>query len=116
MNTTNHQEAYQGSYYTILGAGGDIAEWTAGYTSMLEEEGIGTPTCWSQTTGENLNNYAATHGTVADPFPADLTVLTFGLDGLNVGKLAAFKLRMEDRWFDDIIDNMIATTDTSSEH
>ena len=68
--------------------------------------GIGTPTTWAQTTGENINNYAATHGTVTDPFPADLTVLTFPLEGLHLGKLALFRLRMEDRWFDDIIDNM----------
>lgn len=44
-----------------------------------------------------------------DPFRDDLTVLTFPLDGLHVGKLAMFKLTMEDRWFDDVTDNMTAT-------
>ena len=28
-----------------------------------------------------------------------------GLDGLDVGKLAIFKLQMGDRWFDDVVDN-----------
>lgn len=77
MKTTSHKDAYQGSHYTICGAGGDLNEWVEGYNKLLAEEGIGTPTYWAQTTGENINNYAATHGTVTDPFPADLTVLTF---------------------------------------
>ena len=64
MNATSHKDAYQGSHYTILGAGGDLAEWVAGYNKLLAEEGIGTPVCWAQTTGENINNYAATRGTV----------------------------------------------------
>ena len=106
MKTTSHQDAYQGSHYTICGAGGDLNEWVNGYNKLLAEEGIGTPTTWAQTTGENINNYAATQGEVTDPFPADLTVLTFPLEGLHLGRLALFRLRMEDRWFDDIIDNM----------
>lgn len=110
MNATSHQDAYEGSYYTILGAGGDLGEWVADYNKLLAEEGIGTPTSWSKTTGESINNYAATHGEVTDPFKDDLTILTFPLDGLHVGKLALFRLRMEDRWFDDIIDNMVTTT------
>nr|AMP56814.1 hypothetical protein [uncultured bacterium] len=109
MKTTCLNDAYQQSHYTILGAGGDLDEWVAGYNKLLTEQGIGTPTCWSQTTGENLNNYAATHGEVTDLFQDDLTVLTFPLDGLHVGKLAMFKLTMEDRWFDDVTDNMTAT-------
>ena len=39
----NLQEAYNGSYYTILGAGGDLQEWVDGYNQMLAEEGIGKP-------------------------------------------------------------------------
>ncbi|MFN8048519.1 MAG: hypothetical protein U0P48_08090 [Ancrocorticia sp.] len=113
MKTTSHKDAYQGSHYTICGAGGDLNEWVEGYNKLLAEEGIGTPTYWAQTTGENINNYAATHGTVTDPFPADLTVLTFPLEGLHLGKLALFRLRMEDRWFDDIIDNMTTTEENN---
>lgn len=33
-------------------------------------------------------------------------MLMFPLDGLNVGKLAMFKIRFGVRWFDDIVDNM----------
>ena len=117
MIATSHQDAYQGSHYTICGAGGDLDEWVDGYNKLLAEEGIGTPVCWAQTTGENINNYAATRGTVTDPFQDDLTVLTFPLDGLHVGKLAMFKLTMGDRWFDDVIDNMVtrATPDEDRE-
>ena len=50
---------------------------------------------------------------MTDPFPADLTVLTFPLEGLHLGKLALFRLRMEDRWFDDIIDNMTTTEENN---
>ena len=31
--------------------------------------------------------------------------MAFPLDGLDVNKLAMFKLQMRDRWFDDIVDN-----------
>lgn len=40
-------------------------------------------------------------------FKNDLKFLAFPLDGLNVGKLAMFKLKMGDRWSDDIIANSI---------
>jgi hypothetical protein len=39
-------------------------------------------------------------------FASDLTFMFFPLDGLNVGKLAMFKMQMQARWFDDVIDNM----------
>lgn len=31
------QTAYDGSYYTIVGAGGDLTEWINGYEGMLTE-------------------------------------------------------------------------------
>ena len=41
INDINREEifnaAYAGSYYTIIGCGGELAEWTAGYTQLLEE-------------------------------------------------------------------------------
>jgi hypothetical protein len=101
--------AYQGSYYTILGAGGDLSQWVAGYTDMLQAAGCGTPGHWYTTTGQAINEYAATKGTVSDPFQADLTALMFPLDGLNGGILAMFKLQNGDRWFDDIVNNMVAS-------
>ena len=38
-------------------------------------------------------------------YPDDLVFLAFSLDGLDVGKLAMFKLRFGARWFDDIVEN-----------
>ena len=38
-------------------------------------------------------------------YPDDLHCLAFSLNGLDIGKLAMFKLDWGDRWFDDIVDN-----------
>lgn len=116
METANLATAFDGSYYTIPGAGGDLQEWVSGYNGLLQEAGIGTPAAWFTTTGKDINTFAATRGDVIDPFPADLTVLMFPLDGLAAGALAIFKLQMQDRWFDDIVANMVAgTTDDEEE-
>ena len=103
---TDLDPAYKGSYYTIPGAGGDLAEWTTGYEDLLAKENIGKPTVWYTTTGAAVNSYAGEGVAARDQFPSDLTFLLFPLDGLNAGKLAMLKLAMADRWFDDIIDNM----------
>lgn len=109
MKTTCLKDAYRRSHYAILGAAGNLDEWVTGYNKLLDEQGIGTPTCWSRTTGEDINDYVAAHGEVIDFLASDLVVLTFPLDGLNVAKLAMFMLDMKDRWFDDVIDNMVAS-------
>lgn len=96
-------KAYNGSYYTIIGAGGNLDEWKNGYQELLNKEGIGTIKEWITFTGADMNNKYQLKGDNA--YPNDLTFLAFPLDGLNIGKLAMFKLRMEDRWFDDIVDN-----------
>ena len=101
----NLREAYNGSYYTILGAGGDLQEWVDGYNQMLAEEGIGKPKDWFYAKGAQVNKEFGLIGHEA--FKARLTILFFPLDGLDIGKLAIFKLKMEDRWFDDIIDNSL---------
>lgn len=99
------QAAKDGSFYTIIGAGGDPAEWVKGYEDLLEKEGIGKPKQWFTTTGAAVNSLAGVHdGPRA--FQLDLTFLLFPLDGLHVGKLALFKINMMDRWFDDVVDNM----------
>ncbi len=107
INRDNRYElftaAYDGSYYTILGCGGGLGEWTTGYTELLEESCIGTPKQFITFTGDDLNiNYSLIGDNAYKP---DLTCLMFTLDGLDTGKLAIFKLRMGDRWFDDIADN-----------
>lgn len=99
-------KAEAGSYYTISGAGGDVEEWRAGYEEMLRGIGAGKPKVWYQVTGRDINVYA--DPSWQDAYPDDLTVLMFPLDGLDVGKLAIFKIEMQDRWFDDIVQNMRA--------
>ena len=103
-------DADDGSYYTILGCGEPLEEWVEGYEKILETEEIGKPTEWFQTTGASVNLYARQKFgrplEIDDMFKDDLTILMFALTDLNVGRLAATKLFMSDRWFDDIISNM----------
>lgn len=96
-------QAYDGSYYTIAGCGGPLIEWVDGINRILAEEGIGKPVAWYKTKGRDVNAFA---GETTDPFQDGITLLMFPLDGLDVGRLAILKLRMGDRWFDDVIDNM----------
>lgn len=106
--------ARNGSYYTIAGCGGDLADWTQGYEKLLKEEGIGTPIEWFTTSGAAVNEFArkARGGEIHpnDQYPLDLVFLLFPLNGLVISKLAFFKLGMQDRWFDDIIANMRVTS------
>lgn len=109
----NIQDAYNGSFYTILGAGGDIHEWVDSYTEMLSIAGVGKPEFFIQTTGAEVNAFANTMREVddEDKFLDDLPILMFPLKGLNSGNLAMFKIQNGDRWFDDIINNMIGEFD-----
>ena len=107
MNIKNEmlRAAYEGSYYTIVGAGGDQKEWQDGYNKMLREQGIGEVTKWIAFTGKAMNEEFSLTGD--NKYPDDLHFLAFPLDGLDVGKLAMFKIRMRDRWFDDIVSNNV---------
>jgi hypothetical protein len=91
------------SAYTITGAGGNLTEWTEGYTKMLAEQGIGTPSKWFTFSGKDMNE--AFELTESKRYKKSVTFLAFLLEGLDIGKLAMFKLRMNDRWFDDIVAN-----------
>lgn len=96
-------KAYSGSYYTILGWDGSLEEWINGYCDLLDKEGIGKPEQFITFKGSDMNiHYGLTD---ENAYRSDLNCLMFPLDGLDVGKLAFFKLRMQDRWFDDIVDN-----------
>lgn len=95
--------AYDGSYYTILGCAGDLNEWTAGYQELLEARGIGTPKEFVTFKGADMNKIYGLTGNNA--YDEGLTFLMFPLDGLDVPKLAIFRLQAEDKWFDDIVDN-----------
>ena len=96
-------KAYEGSYYTIIGCGGTLRDWTEGYEKLMGKDGIGKPSGWYQFTGKDMNEHYGLTGN--NRYPDALQFLCFPLDGLNVGKLAIFKLRMGDKWFDDIVDN-----------
>lgn len=110
LDVADLQAAYEGSYYFIAGAGGPLEVWVDGYNGMLAEQNIGKPTEWLQTNGATVNGFATRHhhGEIQlnDQFPGDLTCLLFPLDGLNAGRLPLFKIAMQDRWFDDVIQNM----------
>ena len=98
------KKAYDGSYYTITGCGGDLNEWKTGYQNMLNEQNIGNIAEWIDFTGADMNAEFNLQG--SNKYPADLHFLAFSLDNLDVGKLAMFKLQMRDRWFDDIVTNL----------
>lgn len=103
--------AYENSFYAIVGCGGDLNEWVNGYEGLLEVGNIGKPKRWYRVTGDAVNAFAAerAEGSIAyrDTFQSDLTILLFPLEGLSAMRLALFKLQNGDRWFDDIIDNMV---------
>ena len=91
------------SVYTITGAGGDIQEWVNGYDKLLREQNIGSPKKWMTFTGKQMNECFDLAD--AKRYENDVIFLAFPLDGLDMEKLAMFKLGMEDRWFDDIVTN-----------
>ena len=97
------EKMYNGSYYTITGAGGDLQEWKDGYAEMFREQGIGEIKEWEHFTGKEMNDEFGLTGD--NRYPDDFNFLAFPLDGLEIGMLAIFKIRMRDRWFDDIVDN-----------
>lgn len=100
---TDFEKMYAGSWYTITGVGGDEQEFKDGYQDLLTKAGIGTIREWVAFTGDEMNRYYGLTDTNA--YPYDLHFLAFPLDGMDVGKLAMFKLQMQDRWFDDIVAN-----------
>lgn len=97
------KQAYDKSYYTIVGCGGNLNVWKESYEKLLKLENIGTVTEWIQFTGEDVNYIFDLKGD--NRFKDNLVFLAFPTDNLDIGKLAIFKLNMHDRWFDDIIDN-----------
>jgi hypothetical protein len=105
-NREGAHKAYEGSYYCISGAGGDLQEWVTGYEDLMAQQEIGKPTEWFSLSGALLNAYAGVDQFSRDAYPTDTICLLFPLTGLNIARLPIFKIQMSDRWFDDIIDNM----------
>lgn len=102
-NKNVFQRMYKESWYTIIGCGGDLEEWKDGYNKLLNARGIGVPKEWVHFTGKEMNEE---YDLEEDKkYPDDLHFLAFSLEGLDVNKLAIFKVQMQDRWFDDIVNN-----------
>ena len=96
-------KAYHGSYYTITGCGGDLQEWIDGYNDLLAKNDIGFPKEWISFTGKEYNEMFGLTG--QNRYDDDLTFLAFPIDDMRIQTLAIFKIKMGDRWFDDIVDN-----------
>lgn len=94
---------YNEAWYTIEGAGGNLDDWEKGYQDLLDQEGIGKVRKWVTYTGKDMNEWAQL--TEDNAYPDNFTFISFSLDGLDLNKLAIFKLKMKDRWFNDIVDN-----------
>src|SRR5690606_2529303 len=101
--------ADEGSFFTILGTGGEASEWVSGVEDLLSQKGIGRPVEWFSTTGAEVNLYATEQKGRLNPddkFRGDLGILMFPNTGLHVGRLAVFRISFGASWFDDMIQNM----------
>lgn len=102
-------DAENGSWFTILGAGGDLSEWVTGITDAMAERDLGRPVRWYQTNGAVVNEYATQKkGPIVDDdrLPGGTVVLMFPLEGLPISRMAIFRIQYDARWFDDVISNM----------
>lgn len=91
------------SAFTIEGAGGDLNDWMKGINELLAEKNIGQVDTFYTFSGKLMNDTYNLTG--SNRYPDDFTFLCFKLDGLDIGKLAMFKLQFGARWLDDIVDN-----------
>lgn len=91
------------SAFTIEGAGGNLHEWCIGLNEILAKENIGQVKTFYTFSGKLMNDTYNLTGSNA--YPDDFTFLCFTLDGLDIGKLALFKMKFNARWLDDIVDN-----------
>lgn len=110
LTAADLHEAQAGSFYTIAGAGGPLGAYVLAVEGFLADEGVGKPQEWFCTSGHEVNEYArlTKRGEIfeKDKFRPDLPLLLFPLDGLDVGRLAYIRIKMGDRWFDDLVENM----------
>lgn len=99
------KELASASAFTIEGAGGDLKEWMEGLNGEMSKLNIGTVNTFYTFKGKLMNDTYALTG--KNKYQDTLTFLCFRLDGLDVGKLAIFKMRFGARWLDDIVDNNV---------
>lgn len=103
VDSSKFDKFYGGSYYTIIGAGGNLDDWFKGYNELFARESIGNIKQMYSFSGKDMNEY---YGLTNDNrYPDDLVFLCFSLEELNIEKLAFIRLVMYDKWFDDIVDN-----------
>ena len=100
------QQFYDGSYCTMIGAGSTDGhkDWFDGINKALKEDKIGQIKTLYVFKGKDMDNFFGLTGD--NRYQDDLTFICFPLDGLDIGRLAMFKLKSELRWFDDICDNL----------
>jgi hypothetical protein len=77
-----------------------------GLNKLLAENEIGQVDTFYTFSGKLMNDMYGLTG--KNRYPDNFTFLCFKLDGLDVGKLAIFKLSFGARWLDDIVDNNLA--------
>lgn len=97
------KELASASAFTIEGAGGDLNEWMEGLNEEMAKVNIGNVNTFYTFKGKLMNDTYALTG--KNKYDDTLTFLCFRLDGLDVGKLAIFKMQFGARWLDDIVDN-----------
>lgn len=99
------KELASASAFTIEGAGGDLNEWMEGLNGEMTKLNIGNVNTFYTFKGKLMNDTYALTG--KNKYQDALTFLCFRLDGLDVGKLAIFKMQFGARWLDDIVDNNV---------
>lgn len=104
LEQVDFKAAKKNDYYTIVGAGGDLQEWVDGYKEMLAEQEIGEPKAFFTCKGSDVNAYYRL--SKKNRLKDDLTLLFFPLDGLDISRLAIFKIKMGDHWFSDVVANL----------
>lgn len=99
------QQFYDGSYCTYEGAASEkgYKDWFDGVNKVFKEKDIGQIKTMYVFSGKDMNDFFKLTGTNA--YPDDLHFISFPLDGLDMGRLAMFKMSAGFRWFDDIVDN-----------
>jgi len=92
-----------GSAFTVSGAGGNINDWAIGLKKMLKDKNIGHVDIFYTWTGKFMNETYKLSGKVA--YPDNFVFIAFPIEGMDIGKLAIFKMEFGARWLDDIVDN-----------
>lgn len=103
------EKLYNGSAFTFEGLGFDsFDELKDQINEILEQENIGRVKSENFFTykGKDMNDYYLLTG--SNRYPDDLTFVSFLNDGLDIGRLAMFKIRIGARWYDDIVSNNLA--------